>query len=288
MSADLSGALLALVLSVLATVLASATALFLKLRRDRMKAQLGLVSDQLRYFYGPLLAHAEANERAWSVFMRRYNPEAGRNFWSPAHPPLPEAISAWHHWVTSIFMPTNRAMVDVVIARSDLLIPEKSARGDDALPACLADLCGHVRSLEAELASWTPPGQHGNATPPVPPYPADQLLGYLRYSFSQLKRDQVRLLRATVADGRYPTVADWKPQHLLTDPATEHDPGQPSESAAAPPVTAAALPTALPPAGHDLTPASPPNHEEEPPPARAPRTGPAPRGQSPKQGRQGT
>ena len=61
-----------LIAGVTAAVIGSAFAVILNRRRDRLLAQLDFVNNQLRYFYGPLLALTEASERAWKVFSRQH------------------------------------------------------------------------------------------------------------------------------------------------------------------------------------------------------------------------
>ncbi len=205
----MTSAIWTLIASILATAITSAAALYFKVRRDRLKAQLEFVNDQLRYFYGPMLANVEATQQAYKIFIRRYNPQADRSFWSSESSPSSEAIAAWHHWVTTLFMPINELMVSIISNRSDLLIAEavNGHPGASDMPNCLIDLCSHVHTLRAELATWKR-GPKDARIPEVPYYPADELLPYLRSSFSHLKTEQVRLLKATTASKKYPITQD--------------------------------------------------------------------------------
>jgi hypothetical protein len=198
-----------LVFSVIAAVVGSATALLLKRRRDRLRAQLDFVNSQLRYFYGPLLATAEASEQAWSVFKARYNPEAepGTNFWDPAHSPTREARTAYKHWINTLFIPLDDKMVEIISARADLLI-------EPGMPQCLTDLCGHTLSLKAALAMWN---VTSGGAPDAPDYPAKALLEYLEDSFSALKNEQVRLLKAITSSKAYPLTESTRSVSLISD-----------------------------------------------------------------------
>ncbi len=84
----------ATIAGVVVTIVGAAATLISNRRNDRLKAQLDYVNMQLRYFYGPLLANAEANQRAWTAFRRRYNPEADGPFWNPDNPPASEGDSS--------------------------------------------------------------------------------------------------------------------------------------------------------------------------------------------------
>lgn len=109
-----------LIFSVIATIIGSAAALVVKRRRDQLRARLDFVNSQLRYFYGPLLTSAIANERAWRVFKYQYS-AGSDNFWDPVHPPTSEAKEAWLHWMTTLFMLNHLRMVDIISERADLL-----------------------------------------------------------------------------------------------------------------------------------------------------------------------
>jgi hypothetical protein len=190
-----------LIAGVAVTIVGATATLIANRRNDRLKAQLDFVNMQLRYFYGPLLANAEASQRAWAAFMRRYNPKASGPFWDPVNPPTMEAIRTWHHWMTIVFMPLNVRSIEVISERADLLI-------GNGMPQCLTDLCAHVLTLKAVLASWQDDPHY---QPQVPSYPAHALLDYLEQSFSMLKSEQFRLLRAITETS----------EHRLTDNSAE-------------------------------------------------------------------
>jgi len=104
-----------LIAGVAAAVIGSAFAVILNRRRDRLLAQLDFVNDQLRYFYGPLLALTAASERAWKVFSRQYITEGAQDFWdhNPEYAPTREARAAWLDWVMNILIPNNKRMVEL-------------------------------------------------------------------------------------------------------------------------------------------------------------------------------
>ena len=196
-----------LIASVVAAVAGSSSALVVKRRTDRLRAQLDLVNAQLRYFYGPLLAMAEATERAWATFKREHKPQAALHFWDPVYPPTPEARDAWVRWVKTIFLPTSNRMVEIISERADLLI-------EPGMPQCLTDICAHILTLKAVLASWN---AESDKVPAVSNYPADDLINYLENSFSVLKREQVRLIKAIAASSTYPLARNTSRVELISD-----------------------------------------------------------------------
>jgi hypothetical protein len=201
----MTAAIWSLIASLLATALASSAALYFKVRQDRLRAQLELISDQLRNFYGPMLASAEATGQAYQVFLRRYASDEKRTFWDNEVRPSAEAIGAWYQWVQTVFMPANEMMVRLISTRSDLLIVDRrhsQSSQISVMPDCLVDLCAHVLSLRAELASWTHDFESVQA-PVVPYFPREELMRYLRSSFNHLKQEQAKLLRATTSTRGY-------------------------------------------------------------------------------------
>lgn len=198
-----------LIVGAIAAAVASITTFIANRRRDRLRGQLSFVNSQLREFYGPLLAIVETSEQAWTIFKTRNNPEADpeAGFWDSAHPPTREARIAYKHWVNTLFIPLDDKLVEIIVARADLLI-------DVGMPQCLTDLCAHTLTLKAVLGSWDVEVVGG--APDAPAYPAE-LLPYLQDSFSRLKREQVRLLKAVTASKAYPLTETRPAVSLVSD-----------------------------------------------------------------------
>lgn len=198
-----------LITGVTVAVIGSALAFILNRRRDRLLAQLDFVNNQLRYFYGPLLAFTEASERAWKVFSAQHITEGAQDFWdrNPKYAPTREARVAWLDWVRNILIPTNKRMVDIISERADLLI-------EPGMPQCLTDLCAYVLGVESILASWD---VESGEYPKLPDYPGRALLPYLEGSFSALKGGQVRLLKAVAANNEYQLPQNMSRVTLISD-----------------------------------------------------------------------
>lgn len=204
-----------LIAGVTTALIGSAFAFILNRRRDRLLAQLDFVNNQLRYFYGPLLALTEASERAWKVFRRQHITEGAHDFWdrNPEYAPTPTARVAWLDWVTNILIPTDKQMVEIISERADLLI-------EPGMPQCLTDLCAYVLGVESVLASWDV--ESGNY-PKLPDYPGRALLAYLEGSFSALKGGQVRLLKAIAANNEYQLTQNTSRVTLISDRLTAEE-----------------------------------------------------------------
>lgn len=174
------------------------------LRLARRQSQLERVNDQLAKLYGPLYAHAEACDRAWQSFSGMYGfvhvpsrtPAPDRIewhgvLWDQRREATPEQAATWRLWMSTVFMPLNRSMVETVVAHADLL-------REDTIPEPLKALCAHVACYEPILARWQEQDFDSVAMEDhvsvAGNYPAEQLAFYLRESFEALKREQSGLL----------------------------------------------------------------------------------------------
>jgi hypothetical protein len=98
-------------------------------------------------------------------------------------------------------------MVKIISERADLLI-------EPGMPQCLTDVCAHVLAHKDVLASWN---VESDNFPEVPYYPGQDLLDYLEDSFSVLKREQVRLLKAIAGTNEYPLTQNTSRVKLISD-----------------------------------------------------------------------
>jgi hypothetical protein len=153
------------------------------MRLAKRKDKLDRLNRQLGEFYGPLLAGVSAGNRSWEEFRKQYRPHG--SYWDQDPPPTDDEARAWRLWITTVFMPLNRQLRDVVVTRADLL--------DEAeMPPCLLDLCAHVAAYEALLESWK--AEHFASNKPPLPFPRRELSTYAEASFRRLKAEQGLLL----------------------------------------------------------------------------------------------
>jgi hypothetical protein len=175
---------LAIGIPLLIAVLGFAGAYLNGVRLALQKERIDRVNRQLADLYGPLLALVSTANRSWDEFRRQYRP--GGSYWDRRPPPTEAEANAWRLWITTVFMPLNRQMRDLVVAHADLL-------REPEIHPCLLDLCAHVASLEAILKRWEA-GDFSENKPPLP-FPRNELRAYAESSFRELKTVQERLLR---------------------------------------------------------------------------------------------
>jgi hypothetical protein len=111
----------------------------------KRKAEIQLLSDQIQCLYGPLYALCAANQAAWETFRSKYRPKG--SFFSAEHPPTPDELDAWRQWTTVVFMPTNRAIVEIILKNTHLI------EGDE-FPESFSAMISHVKPYEIILTKW--------------------------------------------------------------------------------------------------------------------------------------
>ncbi|MEE1940799.1 hypothetical protein V1L54_15540 [Streptomyces sp. TRM 70361] len=155
------------------------------LRLSQRQARLERVNKQLSEFYGPLFALVEVNTRIYRAYYEKHVRSDGRHFTLHDTPPTEEELAEWRTWTTTVFIPSIRAMREVVVTKADLLIEEE-------VPQVLLDLCAHASGYEITAARW----ERGDRTEylAVIRYPGDELREYVRDRFTWLKSEQARLL----------------------------------------------------------------------------------------------
>jgi hypothetical protein len=155
-------------------------------RSSERQARLDRVNRQLEELYGPALAHAHASATAWLVFRSNYRP--GGYFFEPDAALSDEERNAWVAWMKFVFMPSNRAIYQLIISKTHLL-------DDDDMPPPLLAFLAHVAGYEVTLAAWAE-GDYSQLTSLIN-HPGGSFQEYLANSFSKLKRRQQLLLGMT-------------------------------------------------------------------------------------------
>lgn len=153
------------------------------IRMSQHQARLERINRQLSELYGPMLATLEDGERAWRYFLREHRPNQ-RSFFTPGVEPNAEELELWRRWMTTVFMPRNRALYELVVSKADLLL-------DREMPSTLLDLCAHVAAWEVVVSQWA--ANDFSEYRSVIKFPK-QAEDYARRSFSILKSEQAKLL----------------------------------------------------------------------------------------------
>lgn len=176
-------------------VLVAAIGYFVKYGADLRLAQrndrLQRITLQLSEFYGPLLALTQSGEESWDAFRRRYRPGSD-SFWRPNPPPTREDILIWRLWVTTVFMPVNERITQLVIEHADLI-------EEPEMPPCLLAVCAHVAGYQAIIKQWESGEvslrREDNLS--LVNFPGQELADYATDGFGRLKAEQNALLGAT-------------------------------------------------------------------------------------------
>ncbi|HEY5962787.1 MAG TPA: hypothetical protein VIU42_02100 [Xanthobacteraceae bacterium] len=153
------------------------------LQIEKARAEIKLLSDQIQYLYGPLYALCSSNEAAWNTFVSKYASNRVA-FFSKECPPSPTELDAWRRWTTDVFMPLNRAIVELIIKNTHLIEGAK-------FPDCFSAIVSHVKPYEIVLARWSQ-GDFSEHTA-FSNYPTE-LNAYVSETFAQLKQRQTKLL----------------------------------------------------------------------------------------------
>ena len=106
----------------------------------RANARIAYLNSQIQNLYGPLFALFNTNDAAWKSFRELY---LGKGFGNATKIEQNRART----WMTSVFSPINRDMVDTIIANTHLI------DGGD-FPEAFKDLFAHVKAWEGVLAQW--------------------------------------------------------------------------------------------------------------------------------------
>ncbi len=154
----------------------------------RRKDRIERLNRQLSEFYGPLFGLVGISNITWDVFSNKVAcRREGTPFWrdEAGPPPTDEEMALWRLWMTAVFMPMTRSMVELVLKKSDLL-------REESMPLALLLLCAHVSSYEAVFKEWEN-GDYRNRNSAID-FPRAELVEYVNLSFRRLKGEQQRLL----------------------------------------------------------------------------------------------
>jgi hypothetical protein len=149
---------------------------------EKRKSEIKLLSDQIQYLYGPLYALCSANQAAWETFRSKYRP--GGSFFLEGEPPTTEELEAWMQWTIQVFMPANRAIVEIILKNTHLIYGSQ-------FPESFSAMISHVRPYEIVLKKWES-GDFSEYTA-YSNYP-DEIDEYVKNTFCSLKTRQSELL----------------------------------------------------------------------------------------------
>ena len=169
------------------------------LRLSRRQDNLQRVNAQLSDFYGPLLALLTTTNLVYARWREtEFRLATG---WSGASDADKDQ---WRLWMSTVFMPLNQKMVDIIITRAHLV-------EQDYMPPQLLTLCAHVSGYEVLIKRWGN-GDYSRMVPYIV-FPGI-VIDYVEKSFAKLKERQASLLgRAEAASDGFRTIDDLRRAH---------------------------------------------------------------------------
>lgn len=184
----MSDSLIAATAAILAAVVAAVLSYAYGQRLQRRKARLDRLNAQLEQLYGPLYATLEASRIAYRRFLDKVRPGCTSLFDPNAPPPTETQLRQFRQWVEAVSHPRAVQAFELITGRAHLLI-------ETEMPDCLLQFLAHKSGYDVLTTLWREGDFSEHLS--VVRHPGDELYGYLRRSFSQLKFEQARELEAT-------------------------------------------------------------------------------------------
>jgi hypothetical protein len=153
-------------------------------RQEQRKNRLERINRQLDDFYGPLLAIVQSNQQAWENFLAKHGDNP--NFYKKEENPTPEEVAEFHTWMSTVFMPNNDELHDIIINNTSLLV-------EDNIPKVLLDLFAHIMEFRINFSERE--NEHAEVAESRSKYPGKELLAYCEKCFRKLKTEQIRLIK---------------------------------------------------------------------------------------------
>jgi hypothetical protein len=184
MDATLTAALITAVVTILLALIGYLITYWNNIRLSQRTEQLNRVNKQLSEFYGPLYSIVDTGNRVWKTFRTRYRPEVV-SYFGDTLPPTEEELKVWRLWMSTVFMPRNLQLYELIMSKSDLII-------ETDIPDCLKNLCAHVAAYQTILKKWQDNDFSEHLS--LIDYPRKPLTEYAIQSFKQLKSKQAKLI----------------------------------------------------------------------------------------------
>jgi hypothetical protein len=153
------------------------------LRLSQRAERIQRVNRQLAELYGPLFAMSQASKIAYHAFRSANRPQQA--YFDVEKPPNEKELEAWRLWMTTVFMPVNLRMYELMLSKSDLLIEAQ-------MPEGFLSFCAHVTAYQAVMKKWE--NNDFSEHRSLVNHPRKLLEDYLDESFRKLKTEQEALL----------------------------------------------------------------------------------------------
>jgi len=178
-------------LTIVIPVIMAFIAYFNSVRLERRKNRLERINMQLDEFYGPLLAIVQSSQQAWENFIAKHgnNP----NFYKKEQNPSKEEVAEFHNWMSTVFMPNNEKLHDIIVNNTSLLV-------EDEIPPVLLGLLAHI--LEFRIIFDQRQDQHDEVAETKSKYHGKELLLYCEENFKHLKTEQIKIINGKLFNSR--------------------------------------------------------------------------------------
>jgi hypothetical protein len=183
----MSDALIAAIAVISAALVAGGLSYLQAQSLRRRQARLDRLNAQLEELYGPIYATLEASRIAYSRLVDKLRP-GKTSLFDNFPPPSKEELQIFRLWIETVSHPRATEAYERIINKGHLLI-------QDEMPKCLLDFCAHKAGYDVLIQRWH--NQDFTEHLSVVRHPDEELYKYLRESFTQLKRDQGKELKAT-------------------------------------------------------------------------------------------
>lgn len=155
--------------------------------QEERKARIERVNEQLRDFYGPLLACVSATKSAFNAMVRQHSSDGHYDIKAFHHAclrdPLGPEGTAYRMWMEKVLQPLNEKAASIIAKHIDLLDAQQ------VVPELL-QLIAHVSTMRVIIHRWQD-GDYSSWS--VISYP-DKLQEYVLREFARIKMHQARLL----------------------------------------------------------------------------------------------
>lgn len=160
------------------------------LKADQRNHTISRINDQVKDFYGPLLACITASKSSYDAMIRQHSPDGTVSGFVAAIRENPEGVEGcmYRDWVMTVLQPLNEKAADTIINNLNLL--ESPSSGKPIVPPSLLKFVAHVSSLRVVIEQWRK-GNVGEWS--VVSYPND-LLDIVSEDFRRITRKQQKLL----------------------------------------------------------------------------------------------
>ena len=182
-----------------------------RLKSERRKDVLKRINDQLKYFYGPLLACVTSSKSAFEAMVTSSSPDKKRSTFLTLRKQNPNGACAiaYRRWTRQVFQPLNERYVmndELVNSRFEgrsthlvfndcraarLVVEHADLLEGDKFEPILLQLVAHVSATRVMLKQWGN-GDFSSSSSSIP-YP-DEIHIWARRAFAELKRKQAKYL----------------------------------------------------------------------------------------------